>query len=148
MSIVFVGVGSNLGVRYKHISSAIAKIKKLPGTKVIKTSSFYETEPVGHSKFKFINCVIQIETGLLPQELLIRLQEIEEFLGRKRIVKWGDRTIDLDILIYDDLIIDEEDLKIPHPLMGDREFVLKGLCEIAPEFVHPVKKKTMKELYK
>jgi len=127
----YIGVGSNLGDRKKHIEDAIEKLKNIEGVEVKRVSSIYETEPVGGPKQgKYLNGAIEIETGLGPRELLGKLQDIEKKLGRKKTVKNGPRTIDLDILLYGDNKIDEPDLKIPHPNMREREFVMKPLKEI------------------
>ncbi|MBU4319949.1 MAG: 2-amino-4-hydroxy-6-hydroxymethyldihydropteridine diphosphokinase, partial [Nitrospinae bacterium] len=95
---------------------------------------------------KFINMAIEAETDKKPEELLRVLEEIEKEIGRTETVKWGPRVIDLDILFYDDLILKTQDLEIPHPLMHERAFVLKPLCEIAPDKRHPVTEKTVKEM--
>jgi 2-amino-4-hydroxy-6-hydroxymethyldihydropteridine diphosphokinase len=135
-SIAYIGLGSNLGDREKNIEKAINLLKKTEKTKVNKASSLYETEPQGYEKQnKFLNGALELETSLSPFELLKALQGIEKKLGRRRVIKWGPRTIDLDILLYDDLEIDEKDLKIPHPEMLKRTFVLVPLKEIAPHLV-------------
>ena len=120
-----------MGDRKKHIEDAIEKLKNIEGVEVKRVSSIYETEPVGGPKQgKYLNGAIEIETGLGPREFLGKLQDIEKELGRKKTVKNGPRTIDLDILLYGDNKIDEPDLKIPHPNMREREFVMKPLKEI------------------
>lgn len=127
----YIGIGSNLGDRKKHIENAIEKLKNIEGVEVKRVSGIHETEPVGGPKQgRYLNGAIEIETGLGPRELLRKLQDIEKELGRKRTVKNGPRTIDLDILLYGDNKIDEPDLKIPHPNMREREFVMKPLKEI------------------
>jgi 2-amino-4-hydroxy-6-hydroxymethyldihydropteridine diphosphokinase len=127
----YIGIGSNLGDREKYIEDAIKKLKNIETVEVKRISGIYETEPVGGPKQgKYLNGVIEIETGLKPRELLLKLQDIENQLGRKRTVKNGPRTIDLDILLYGDSSINEPDLKIPHPNMREREFVMKPLKEI------------------
>ena len=127
----YIGIGSNLGDRAKHIENAIEKLKETEGIEVKRISSIYETEPVGGPKQgKYLNAAIEIETCLKPRELLAKLQGIENQLGRARVIKNGPRTIDLDILLYGDDKIDEADLKIPHPRMAGREFVMKPLKEI------------------
>jgi 2-amino-4-hydroxy-6-hydroxymethyldihydropteridine diphosphokinase len=127
----YIGIGSNLGNREKRIEEAIKKLKNIKSVKVRKISGIRETEPVGGPKQgKYLNGVIEIETELKPRELLLRLQGIENQLGRERTVKDGPRTIDLDILLYGDSNIDEPGLKIPHPRMAEREFVMKPLKEI------------------
>ncbi len=127
----YIGIGSNLGDREKYIENAIEKLKNIEGVEVKRVSNIHETEPVGGPRQgKYLNAAIEIETGLKPRELLVKLQDIEKQLGRKRTVKDAPRTIDLDILLYGDNKIDEPDLKIPHPGMREREFVMKPLKEI------------------
>jgi len=127
----YIGIGSNLGDRQKYIESAIQKLKEIKGIAVKKASSLYETAPVGGPKQgKYLNGAIEIATDLGPRELLNVLQSIEKQLGRKRMIKDEPRTIDLDILLYGDENIDEPDLKIPHPRMAEREFVMKPLREL------------------
>lgn len=127
----YIGIGSNLGDREKYIKDAIEKLKDIESIEVKRVSNIYETEPVGGpEQGNYLNGVIEIETSLKPRELLTKLQYIEKKLGRKRTVKNAPRTIDLDILLYGDKKIDEPDLKIPHPRMWDREFVMKPLKEL------------------
>ena len=127
----YIGIGSNLGDRLKYIENAIQKLNETKGIEVKKVSSIYETDPLsGPIQGKYLNGVIEIETEIEPRELLTRLLDIEIQLGRKRTVKNGPRTIDLDILLFGDQKIDEPDLKIPHPRMCGREFVMKPLKEI------------------
>jgi len=146
MAVGYIGIGSNLGDRKANCEKSIALLKQ-KGIKVLKRSSFYETEPWGiKEQPKFINMVIEIETNLGPEELLRTLKEIEVAMGRVKNVKWGARIMDLDILLYEEMIIKTPLLEIPHPYMKDREFVLKPLFEIAPDRVHPVFKKSIKEL--
>ena len=143
---VFIAIGSNLGNTEKNILDAINDLIE-EGIDVKKVSSIIETEPYGvEEQPKFLNCVVECFTTLSPKELLTLLLDIERRLGRVRTLRWGPRTIDLDIIFYDDLVIDEPDLKIPHPDMQNRFFVLKPLSKIAGDFVHPVFKKTVKEL--
>lgn len=131
METAYIGIGSNLGDRRKNIDLAIEDLKKTPLTVVEKVSSIYETDPVGEPpQGKFLNGVIRIKTSLSPQALLRRLKEMEKVLGRVETVKSGPRVIDLDILIYGKLNINEKDLTIPHPRMNEREFVLRGLDEV------------------
>ena len=136
---VYLGLGSNLGDRNAHIEQAIALIHERVG-EVVRRSSFIETEPWGfESENKFLNGVILCETELTPRQLLKATQKIERQLGRRKKstdsrlltpVSYSDRPIDIDILLYDDLTIDEPDLKIPHPLMEQRDFVMIPLREI------------------
>lgn len=144
--IAFIGIGSNLGRRKENIKFALKLLKK-HGIKILKVSTIIETEPYGlKEQPKFLNCVASVETTLNPSQLLKTLLSIENELGRVRTVKWGPRTIDLDILFYDELVIKEKGLTIPHPDLENRIFVLKPLCEIAPDFVHPTLKKTVKKM--
>jgi 2-amino-4-hydroxy-6-hydroxymethyldihydropteridine diphosphokinase len=132
---VFIGIGSNLGNREDNCNDAIRRLGR-SGIEIIARSSMYETEPWGVTdQPKFINMVIRIGTTLEPSELLAALKEIERKMGRVDTGKWGPRVIDLDILLYGDLVIDEPDLTIPHPHMFERDFVLKPLSEIAPEII-------------
>jgi len=127
----YIGIGSNLGDRHKNIRDAIEELRKTKGIEVKKISHIYETEPVGGPEQpRYLNGAIGIETDLEPRQLLFATQHIENQLGRKRTEKDGSRTIDLDILTYGDIKIDEPDLKIPHPRMNEREFVLKPLRDI------------------
>lgn len=144
---VFIGLGSNQGEKLKNCEAAIQEILKLEGSTLVSQSSWHYTQPWGkEDQDWFINGVIQVKTGLNPNELLKELKEIELLLSREDNGRWGPRTIDLDILFYDDLIIKSKDLEIPHPRIPERNFVLIPLAEIAPNFIHPVVKKTMRDL--
>jgi 2-amino-4-hydroxy-6-hydroxymethyldihydropteridine diphosphokinase len=133
---VFISIGSNLGDRVLNCKKALHEISAF--AKVLRVSSAYETEPVGNEDQPcFINCAAEIETALPPIELLKRLREVEDGLGRVRDEKWGPRTMDIDLIFYDDLIIDTEELKIPHVSAHARRFVLEPVCEIDPWVVHP-----------
>jgi 2-amino-4-hydroxy-6-hydroxymethyldihydropteridine diphosphokinase len=133
MAQVYLGVGSNLGDRQKNISVAVEMLSRDPAVKVIIQSALYETEPVGGpAQGKFLNGAVHIDTAISPEGLLKVIQKIESDLGRTRAVKNGPRTIDIDILLYDGLTLDTEELTIPHPRMMEREFVLKPLRDIAP----------------
>ena len=137
---VFIGIGSNLGNRRAHYQKALARIAALPKTRIVKTSSLYESEPLGEAKNWYINGVIEIETAFSPPQLLHRLQEIELAMGRKRTAdtkKWTSRKIDLDILLFDNQTVDSRTLKVPHPELHNRRFVLLPLCELAPHLTHP-----------
>ncbi|MFZ3122129.1 MAG: 2-amino-4-hydroxy-6-hydroxymethyldihydropteridine diphosphokinase [Thermodesulfovibrionales bacterium] len=148
MAIAYISIGSNLGDREENCRQAIKLIEK-NGIVVRKQSRMYETEPWGvKDQPKFINMAIEAETDKKPEELLRVLEETEKEIGRTETVKWGPRVIDLDILFYDDLILKTQDLEIPHPYMHERAFVLKPLCEIAPDKKHPVIKKTVKQMLK
>jgi len=146
MSIIYIGIGSNLGNRNRNCLEAVESLEK-SGLRISKRSSLYETKPWGlKEQPKFMNMVIEAETHLPPRSLLLVLKKIEDDMGRERTTKWGPRVIDLDILFYDDLQIDEADLKVPHPLMQERLFVLEPLSEIAPQKVHPALSKKICDL--
>ena len=149
MATVYLSLGSNLGDRLENITEALVFIAKKVGD-VTKVSDFYETMPWGfYSKSKFLNVAAEVVTNLQPLNLLSITQEIEKEIGRKEKSVNGvykDRMIDIDILFYEHQIIESPDLTIPHPLLHKRQFVLQPLAEIAPDFVHPVLKKTIREL--
>ena len=131
MTTCYIGIGSNLGNRRSYISKAIEELRKSEGIFVKRISSIYETEPLGNvNQGKFLNGVLEVETNLEPKSLLEELNGIEHRLGRERTVKNGPRTIDLDILYYGDERIEDDNLIVPHPKIGERKFVLKGLREL------------------
>ena len=143
----FIGIGSNLGNRRANLDEACARLVLLPGIQVEKISPVYETDPVGGpAQAKYLNAVWEIETGLSPSELLSELLSIETQMGRQRTVLNAPRTIDLDILLYDQKMILEPGLQIPHPRLHERWFALKPLADIAPDFMHPVLKRTIQNL--
>ncbi|MPQ44119.1 2-amino-4-hydroxy-6-hydroxymethyldihydropteridine diphosphokinase [Clostridium tarantellae] len=144
----YIAYGSNLGDKEQNIKEALLRIGELSHTKVIKTSKLIETEPWGYTEQdNFLNGVCEIKTLLTPKELMNFMLHIEKELKRERSIKWGPRTIDLDILLYNDLITDDDDsIIIPHPRMHMREFVLNPLNEIAPYLIHPLYKKRIFEL--
>ena len=145
--LAYIGIGSNLGKKKENYLEALARVAKIPGTRIIKESSLYESEPLGDSREWYVNGVIEIETELKAEELLKRCKNIERAMGRKRVRKrWGARIIDLDILLYDNSVMDKKNLKIPHPEMQMRKFVLIPLSEIAPQVIHPVLGMTISEL--
>ncbi|QED45910.1 2-amino-4-hydroxy-6-hydroxymethyldihydropteridine diphosphokinase [Cytobacillus dafuensis] len=127
----YIALGSNIGNRFENIKAAITSIEAAPKIKVVKTSSIYETDPVGYEEQdQFLNMVIQVRTDLTSTELLDVCLEIEKKLGRKRDIRWGPRTIDLDILLYNQENINSEKLIVPHPRMHERAFVIIPLLEI------------------
>ena len=136
---VYIGIGSNLGDRKANTHAAIDRVSKLTATRIVRASSLYESEPLGDAKTWFVNSVIEIETEFPPDELLKRLKAIEKAMGRKRVKgkRWGSRVIDLDILLCDQEVVEKRTLKIPHPEMHKRRFVLLPLAELAPHVVHP-----------
>ncbi len=145
--IAYIGIGSNLGNKSYHCENAISEILKVDRHRLLARSSFFKTEPVGYaSQDWFVNGVIKIETDLEPSDLLRTLKAIEGQLGRTETFRWGPRTIDLDILLFDDLQIETEELEVPHPHIQDRKFVLVPLTEIDQNLIHPVLKKTIREL--
>lgn len=131
MAICYLGIGSNLGNREENIRKAILKLRRTPGIKVEKASKLYQTLPRGRrDQGKFLNAALRLSTVLKPLTLLKRLKGIEKDLGRKKTFRFGPRVIDLDILLYADLVINRKDLKVPHPRMFERMFVLRPLAEI------------------
>ena len=143
----YLALGSNMGNKVENLTRAVSLINAFIGV-VVQESVIYHSEPWGKpDQADFVNQVVCVETSLTPFQVLDSIQNIESGFGRKRAIKWGKRIIDIDILFYDELIVDEPMLKIPHPYISSRNFVLKPLYEIAPYFVHPVFSKTIKELY-
>ncbi|NLM21841.1 MAG: 2-amino-4-hydroxy-6-hydroxymethyldihydropteridine diphosphokinase [Peptococcaceae bacterium] len=136
--IAYLSLGSNQGDKKNNLEAAISLLANSQEIKILSISSFYETEPWGGvEQDSFLNMVLKIDTTLSPLKLLHRCLEIEGILGRKREMRWGPRIIDIDILIYQDVRIDSDELTIPHPYMEQREFVLAPLREIAPELILP-----------
>src|SRR5437899_12236563 len=135
----YIGIGSNLGDRKANALEAAERVAKLPGTRLSRASSLYESEPLGDAKTWFVNSVIEIETEFPAEELLKRLKAIEKAMGGKPVKgkRWGSRVIDLDILLCNQEIVDKRSLKIPHPELHKRRFVLLPLAELAPHVVHP-----------
>ena len=139
---VYLSLGSNIGDKEKNLRESIDEIRKIENTKVIKESSIIDTEPWGYeNQDSFKNCVIEIKTLLTPQELMTSLLNIEKEMKRERIIKWGPRIIDLDIVLFDDIVTEDDYVTLPHPRMEEREFVLEPLSEIAPNLIHPLSKK-------
>mgnify|MGYP001032250995 CR=1 FL=1 len=149
MNEVYLSLGSNIGNRFDYIDEAVQMLHSQEEIKVVNISSVYETDPVGYEEQAlFLNIVVQIETSLNPFSLLEQCQRIESELGRKRIIRWGPRTIDLDILLYNHENIVSEKLIIPHPRIEERAFVLVPLIEIAPDIKLPNKSILLKESLK
>jgi len=143
--IVYLSLGSNMGDRQKNLQEAIARVETMG--RVLERSSFYETEPVEFTRQAwFLNCAVALETEKAPEKLMVELLEIEQDLGRRRTRRRGPRTIDIDILLIGDWVLNSPGLIVPHPAMHQRRFVLAPLAEIAPEARHPVLKKTVGEL--
>lgn len=140
----YLSLGTNMRDKKKNLLEAIEKIENLENTKVTAQSTIVETEPFGYTdQDMFLNACLEVKTLFTPQELLEKLLDIELQMGRKRIIKWGPRIIDLDILFFDDEIIQNKNLAVPHPWICERMFVLEPLCEIAPNLVHPLERKTV-----
>ncbi len=136
MNKAYLGIGSNLGDKKQNIEAAVSLLREQAQLTVTKISSYYETEPVGYLEQDwFLNCVLEIETSLRPEQLLLACQAIEAKLKRERLIRFGPRTIDIDILLYEGYDSLEEDLTIPHPRMSERKFVLIPLLEIAGNIV-------------
>lgn len=154
MSLAYLGLGSNLGDRVGYIQQAVQFLKDTPNIKVIDTSSLYETEPIGLVSEKwFVNAVVEIETTLEPEQLLETCMNIEQRLGRSRELTapkalYQSRTVDIDILFYDDIILANDTISIPHPRVHERAYALVPLLELAPDFVHPILGNTIKFIHR
>jgi len=151
----FIGLGTNLGDRAANYREAVQRIAALPTTRVVRQSSIYETEPVGDIKGAFINAVVEVETELAPDALMRRLLGTERMMGRKRVrgkkpassrAKYRPRIIDLDLLFFDNEIIDTRTLKVPHPRLHERRFVLAPMAELAPTLMHPKLNQSISEM--
>ena len=143
----YIGIGSNLGTPEKNCTKAIEKISSTKDIKIISKSSFYQTEPIGGvQQGWFVNSAIEIKTDLSPENLLSVLLNLELAMGRIRKEKWGPRLIDLDLLLYGNLVLENKGLTLPHPEIQNRKFVLIPMCEIAENLIHPTLKKTIKTL--
>jgi 2-amino-4-hydroxy-6-hydroxymethyldihydropteridine diphosphokinase len=149
MAIAYLAVGSNLGNRQAYLYKARLLVRRHRAILFLKSSRVYETQPSGGPRCqrKYLNAVWKIQTGLSPRNLLTELLKIEKELGRVRAERNAPRTVDLDILFYNNAMIEAPGLSVPHPRLHEREFVLKPLMEICPEFVHPKFKMTVRKLY-
>ena len=143
--LAYLSLGSNVGDREEQLGKAQQRLAALG--KIIAVSSYYETEPVEFTGQPwFLNCALALETELGPEELMRSILRIEQEMGRRRIQKKGPRSIDIDILLFGNLVVNSPELAIPHPAMQDRRFVLEPLAQIAPYACHPVSKRTIREL--
>ncbi|CAD2080773.1 2-amino-4-hydroxy-6-hydroxymethyldihydropteridine diphosphokinase [Jeotgalicoccus coquinae] len=147
MAIAYLGLGSNIGDREESLNNAIAELSGVPGIQVTKISSRYETKPYGNTNQPdFINMAVEVDTNLTPLDLLETVLGIEHELGRVRTEIWGPRSIDIDVLLYEDLELKLTDLKVPHPEMHLRSFVIDPLYEIAPKREHPTLHMTVEKI--
>lgn len=143
----YIALGSNMGDKKAYLDEAVKRLSERKDCKVVKVADYLETEPYGGvEQDNFLNSALELETLLSPEELLDALHVIEQEAKRERLIHWGPRTLDLDILLYDDLVLDTEDLHIPHIEMHKRDFVLIPMTQIAPYKRHPLKLATMEEL--
>jgi len=148
MATAYLALGSNIGDRKNFLLRARSLLLKTPGVRITISSPLYQTDPVGGppGQKSYLNAVLRLETGLPPHELLEKCQEIEDRLGRDRPERWSPRTIDLDLLLYDDLVSRDAHLELPHPRMHQRAFVLVPLADVAPDLVHPRLERTIRDL--
>ncbi len=142
----YVGLGSNLGDRAAHLLLGLSALSRLPKTHLLRLSPVYETEPVGPPQPPYLNMVAELETELSPTGLLAEMLRIEKALGRERRERWGPRTLDLDLLLYGDLVLEEAGLSVPHPRLHERAFVLVPLLDLLPEGRHPLLGQSFAEL--
>ena len=143
-----IALGSNLGNSLNTLENAIETLARTPGITLINSSSWYRTKPVGPPQPDYLNGCALLQVHSSPHQLLETLLEIEQQFGRVRKEHWGARTLDLDLILYENLILDTPNLKIPHPRMKERAFVLVPLVEIAPNWIEPISRKTVLELFK
>ncbi len=144
-SLAYLSLGSNVGDRAAQLRSALARLET--SGRVAAVSSFYETEPMEFTQQPwFLNCAVALETTQTPQQLMTSILHIEQAMGRQRLQKKGPRSIDIDILLFDDAVVNSSELTVPHPALHRRRFVLEPLAEIAPNALHPVLNKTIREL--
>ena len=139
MKDVILSIGSNLGNRIEFLKSSIKNIRLLANTTIANISDVYETEPIGVSKQgNYLNCIVYLKTDLSPYDLLTEINGIEKMYKRERMIKWGPRTLDIDIIDYDNKTVNTKQLTLPHPRMHKRRFVLLPMTEINPDYIHPI----------
>ena len=144
---VYIAAGSNLGDKEETLKEALYQIDKRKDCVVTKVSNLYTTDPVGYEdQDQFVNCVFEIDTLQTPSELMDTLLEVEKDFKRERIIRWGPRTLDLDIIFYNDIISYDEHILIPHPRAHERQFVMKPMCDINPYYVHPIYRKRVMDI--
>jgi len=149
VSVAYIGIGSNLGDKVLNCKHSIARIDGTSGCEVTARSDLFKTEPEGVAGQQwYVNCVVEVRTEHNPRDLLDRLMAIEHEMGRIRTKKWESRIIDLDLLIFGELVLNLPDLVVPHPLLHTRRFVLEPFVQLAPELVHPVLNVTVRQLLK
>ena len=143
-----IALGSNLGERLENVRAGVRGIAAIGGVEVVSVSKLYETAPVGgpDDQGAYYNAAVRAETTLGAAELLRELHRIEAGRERERVIRWGPRTLDLDVLVHGDLVSDDPALQVPHPRQHERRFVLVPVCDVAPELVHPRLGRTMAEL--
>lgn len=147
MNKVFISLGSNIGNRFRYLQQAVRLLQQVEWMNVVNVSSIYETDPVGYEdQAAFLNMVVEIKTSLTPHEILKKCNEIEAQLGRTREIHWGPRTVDLDILLYNEENMKTQDLIIPHPRMMERGFVLIPLVELQVNLVDPQSKQLIADV--
>jgi 2-amino-4-hydroxy-6-hydroxymethyldihydropteridine diphosphokinase len=142
----YVGLGSNLGDRAAYLLLGLSALSRLPKTHLLRLSPVYETDPVGPPQPPYLNMVAELETELSPKGLLAEMLGVEKALGRERRERWGPRTLDLDLLLYGDLVLEEAGLSVPHPRLHERAFVLVPLLDLLPEGRHPLLGQSFAEL--
>lgn len=145
----YIGIGSNMGEKEKYLQDAIKKIRSHKKIRRVRCSEFITTAPYGGvEQDDFLNGAVELETLLMPEQLLAFLQELEKEAGRERLIHWGPRTLDLDILFFQDFVSDALELTVPHPDMENRRFVLEPLSRLCPYYIHPVTGKSVKQMLK
>jgi 2-amino-4-hydroxy-6-hydroxymethyldihydropteridine diphosphokinase len=143
---LYIGLGSNLGSRSQHLESAVRALEQIDEGAVVRRSCLYESAPLGPTQPRFLNAAVQMECALAPQQLLSILKQIELDQGRQRTDRWGPRSLDLDILLWDNRVVADANLQIPHLELHKRRFALEPLCDLAPTTKHPLLGKTISEL--